>query len=209
MTNIVLIFEVVWEFWSTFIFSTPALPHKDKVSMKSFFYSILIFIGTLAFVQPQIQMTAVSCWWPVKAASLSRSLHLQFPTTFSWARCWSTCALSMRATLLAHACFSKVRRRKPWAAVTSILKVVCPFFQTLKRNPRMFCFVNLLVDSKMIFLSSLLTVIGQRLASMNLLSPLAVSDEFSTVRLQHNRAFTELLHAASSSLYPQVCMNVS
>lgn len=73
----------------------------------------------------------------------------------------------------------------------------------------MFCFVNLLVDSKMIFLSSLLTVIGQRLASMNLLSPLAVSDEFSTVRLQHNRAFTELLHAASSSLYPQVCMNVS
>lgn len=60
----------------------------------------------------------------------------------------------------------------------------------------------------MIFLSSLLTVIGQRLAAMNLLSPLAVSDEFSTVRLQHNRAFTELLHAASSSLYPQVCMNL-
>jgi len=49
-----------------------------------------------------------------------------------------------------------------------------------------------------------LTVIGQRLAAMNLLSPLAISDEFSTVRLQHNRAFTELLHAASSSLYQQV-----
>ncbi|XP_057681844.1 eukaryotic translation initiation factor 2-alpha kinase 1 isoform X1 [Corythoichthys intestinalis] len=49
----------------------------------------------------------------------------------------------------------------------------------------------------------LFKVIGQRLASMNLLSPLAISDEFSTVRLQHNRAFTELLHAASSSLYPQ------
>ncbi|XP_053197179.1 eukaryotic translation initiation factor 2-alpha kinase 1 isoform X2 [Scomber japonicus] len=49
----------------------------------------------------------------------------------------------------------------------------------------------------------LFKVIGQRLAAMNLLSPLAVSDEFSTVRLQHNRAFTELLHAASSSLYPQ------
>lgn len=48
------------------------------------------------------------------------------------------------------------------------------------------------------------TVIGQRLAAMNLLSPLAISDEFSTVRLQHNRAFTELLHVASSSLYPQV-----
>ncbi|XP_028423925.1 eukaryotic translation initiation factor 2-alpha kinase 1 isoform X2 [Perca flavescens] len=49
----------------------------------------------------------------------------------------------------------------------------------------------------------LFKVIGQRLAAMNLLSPLAISDEFSTVRLQHNRAFTELLHAASSSLYPQ------
>ncbi|KAM9831712.1 eukaryotic translation initiation factor 2-alpha kinase 1 [Neosynchiropus ocellatus] len=49
----------------------------------------------------------------------------------------------------------------------------------------------------------LFKVIGQRLAAMNLLSPLAISDEFSTVRLQHNRAFTELLHAASSSLYSQ------
>ncbi|XP_061666679.1 eukaryotic translation initiation factor 2-alpha kinase 1 [Syngnathoides biaculeatus] len=49
----------------------------------------------------------------------------------------------------------------------------------------------------------LFKVIGQRLASINLLSPLAISDEFSTVRLQHNRAFTELIHAASSSLYPQ------
>ncbi|KAM9837375.1 eukaryotic translation initiation factor 2-alpha kinase 1 isoform 2-T2 [Aulostomus maculatus] len=49
----------------------------------------------------------------------------------------------------------------------------------------------------------LFKVIGQRLAAMNLLSPLAVSDEFSTVRLQHNQAFTQLLHAASSSLYPQ------
>uniref|UniRef100_A0A674N1L4 Eukaryotic translation initiation factor 2-alpha kinase 1 n=1 Tax=Takifugu rubripes TaxID=31033 RepID=A0A674N1L4_TAKRU len=46
----------------------------------------------------------------------------------------------------------------------------------------------------------LFKVIGQRLAAMNLLSPLAISDEFSTVRLQHNRAFSELLHAASSSL---------
>lgn len=76
-------------------------------------------------------------------------------------------------------------------------------------EPRSFCFVNLLVHQKSILLPSFLTVIGQRLAAMNLLSPLAVSDEFSTVRLQHNRAFTELLHAASSSLYPQVCMNVS
>ncbi|KAK9530617.1 hypothetical protein VZT92_012107 [Zoarces viviparus] len=50
---------------------------------------------------------------------------------------------------------------------------------------------------------TLFKVIGQRLAAMNLLSPLAISDEFSTVRLQHNRAFTDLLQAASSSLYPQ------
>ncbi|XP_029953217.1 eukaryotic translation initiation factor 2-alpha kinase 1 isoform X2 [Salarias fasciatus] len=50
---------------------------------------------------------------------------------------------------------------------------------------------------------TLFKVIGQRLAAMNLLSPLAISDEFSTVRLQHNRAFTELLSAASSSLFPQ------
>ncbi|KAJ8245968.1 hypothetical protein GJAV_G00262260 [Gymnothorax javanicus] len=49
----------------------------------------------------------------------------------------------------------------------------------------------------------LFKVIGQRLAAMNLLSPLAISDEFSTVRLQHHRAFTELLHAASTSLFPQ------
>ncbi|XP_043110218.1 eukaryotic translation initiation factor 2-alpha kinase 1 isoform X2 [Puntigrus tetrazona] len=49
----------------------------------------------------------------------------------------------------------------------------------------------------------LFKVIGHRLAAMNLLSPLAISDEFSTVRLQHNRAFTELLHATSSSLFPQ------
>lgn len=49
----------------------------------------------------------------------------------------------------------------------------------------------------------LFKVMGQHLATMNLLSPLAISDEFSTVRLQHNRAFTELLHATSSSLFPQ------
>lgn len=58
-------------------------------------------------------------------------------------------------------------------------------------------------------LSLSLTVIGQRLSAMNLLSPLAISDEFSTVRLQHNRAFTELLHAASSSLYPQVTRQIT
>ncbi|XP_076154580.1 eukaryotic translation initiation factor 2-alpha kinase 1 isoform X1 [Alosa pseudoharengus] len=55
----------------------------------------------------------------------------------------------------------------------------------------------------------LFKVIGQRLAGMNLLSPLAISDEFSTVRLQHNRAFTELLRAATSSLFPQDCKYLS
>ncbi|XP_054454766.1 eukaryotic translation initiation factor 2-alpha kinase 1 isoform X2 [Anoplopoma fimbria] len=68
----------------------------------------------------------------------------------------------------------------------SLLEHLCFVYET---NPARSC--------------TLFKVIGQRLAAMNLLSPLAISDEFSTVRLQHNRAFTELLHAASSSLYPQ------
>ncbi|KAM6964272.1 LOW QUALITY PROTEIN: eukaryotic translation initiation factor 2-alpha kinase 1 [Tautogolabrus adspersus] len=55
----------------------------------------------------------------------------------------------------------------------------------------------------------LFKVIGQQLAAMNLLSPLAISDEFSTVRLQHNRAFTELLHAAASSLYPRNTLSLN
>ncbi|XP_063076670.1 eukaryotic translation initiation factor 2-alpha kinase 1 isoform X2 [Engraulis encrasicolus] len=55
----------------------------------------------------------------------------------------------------------------------------------------------------------LFKVIGQRLVGMNLLSPLAISDEFSTVRLQHNRAFTELLKAASASVLPQDCKYLS
>ncbi|KAM7371030.1 hypothetical protein PAMP_010532 [Pampus punctatissimus] len=63
---------------------------------------------------------------------------------------------------------------------------------------------HLLLGSLLEHLCFVYEIIGQRLAAMNLLSPLAVSDEFSTVRLQHNRAFTELLHAASSSLYTQV-----
>jgi hypothetical protein len=44
---------------------------------------------------------------------------------------------------------------------------------------------------------------------MNLLSPLAISEEFSSVRLQHNRAFIELLDAASTSLFPQVTLDVA
>ncbi|XP_029620831.1 eukaryotic translation initiation factor 2-alpha kinase 1 isoform X2 [Salmo trutta] len=49
----------------------------------------------------------------------------------------------------------------------------------------------------------LFKAIGQHLAAKNLLSPLAISEEFSTVRLQYNRAFTELLHAVSPSFFPQ------
>ncbi|XP_029933430.1 eukaryotic translation initiation factor 2-alpha kinase 1 isoform X2 [Myripristis murdjan] len=68
----------------------------------------------------------------------------------------------------------------------SLLEHLCFVYET---NP---------TRSRMLF-----KAIGQRLAAMNLLSPLAISDEFSTVRLQHNRAFTELLHAANASLFPQ------
>ncbi|XP_028670038.1 eukaryotic translation initiation factor 2-alpha kinase 1 isoform X1 [Erpetoichthys calabaricus] len=50
---------------------------------------------------------------------------------------------------------------------------------------------------------ALFKVICQKLASMNLISSFVYSDEFSTVRLQHNRAFAELLQAASSTLSPQ------
>ncbi|XP_048465654.1 eukaryotic translation initiation factor 2-alpha kinase 1 [Rhincodon typus] len=38
---------------------------------------------------------------------------------------------------------------------------------------------------------------------MHLISPITFSDEFSTVRLQHNQAFTNLLQAVSNGLYRQ------
>ncbi|XP_033886603.3 eukaryotic translation initiation factor 2-alpha kinase 1-like [Acipenser ruthenus] len=50
---------------------------------------------------------------------------------------------------------------------------------------------------------ALFKVICQKMAAMNLISPFAFSDEFSTVRLQHNQAFAELLQAASRTLHPQ------
>ncbi|XP_060950486.1 eukaryotic translation initiation factor 2-alpha kinase 1 isoform X2 [Limanda limanda] len=68
----------------------------------------------------------------------------------------------------------------------SLLEQLCFFYE---RNP---------TRSQRLF-----KVIGQHLAALKLLSPLAISDEFSTIRLQHNRAFTELLNAATSSMYPQ------
>uniref|UniRef100_A0A4W5KXQ7 Eukaryotic translation initiation factor 2-alpha kinase 1 n=1 Tax=Hucho hucho TaxID=62062 RepID=A0A4W5KXQ7_9TELE len=55
----------------------------------------------------------------------------------------------------------------------------------------------------------LFKAIGQHLVAMSLLSPLAISEEFSTVRLQYNRAFTELLHAVRTSFVPQGQMLLS
>ncbi|XP_038830660.1 eukaryotic translation initiation factor 2-alpha kinase 1-like isoform X1 [Salvelinus namaycush] len=49
----------------------------------------------------------------------------------------------------------------------------------------------------------LFKAIGRHLAAKNLLSPLAIGEEFSTVRLQYNRAFTELLRSVSTSFFPQ------
>ncbi|XP_038675723.1 eukaryotic translation initiation factor 2-alpha kinase 1 isoform X1 [Scyliorhinus canicula] len=50
---------------------------------------------------------------------------------------------------------------------------------------------------------SLFKLLCQKLAGMHLISPITFSDEFSTVRLQHNQAFTNLLQAASNGLYRQ------
>ncbi|XP_036811441.1 eukaryotic translation initiation factor 2-alpha kinase 1 [Oncorhynchus mykiss] len=50
----------------------------------------------------------------------------------------------------------------------------------------------------------LFKAIGQHLAAKNVLSLLAISEEFSTIRLQYNRGFTELLHSVSTSIFPQV-----
>ncbi|MBN3287324.1 E2AK1 kinase, partial [Polyodon spathula] len=46
--------------------------------------------------------------------------------------------------------------------------------------------------------------ICHKMVAMDLISPYAFNDEFSTVRLQHNQAFAELLQAASRTLHPQV-----
>ncbi|XP_064808834.1 eukaryotic translation initiation factor 2-alpha kinase 1, partial [Oncorhynchus masou masou] len=49
----------------------------------------------------------------------------------------------------------------------------------------------------------LFKVIGQHLAAKNVLSLLTISEEFSTIRFQYNRGFTELLHAVSTSIVSQ------
>uniref|UniRef100_A0A8C8C338 Eukaryotic translation initiation factor 2-alpha kinase 1 n=1 Tax=Oncorhynchus tshawytscha TaxID=74940 RepID=A0A8C8C338_ONCTS len=54
----------------------------------------------------------------------------------------------------------------------------------------------------------LFKAIGQHLAAKNVLSLLAISEEFSTIRLQYNRGFTELLHAVSTSIFPQVTLDI-
>ncbi|XP_067859611.1 eukaryotic translation initiation factor 2-alpha kinase 1 isoform X2 [Heptranchias perlo] len=51
--------------------------------------------------------------------------------------------------------------------------------------------------------TSLFKLLCQKLAGMHLISPITFSDELSTVRLQHNQAFTNLLQAASNGLYQQ------
>ncbi|XP_067912699.1 eukaryotic translation initiation factor 2-alpha kinase 1 isoform X2 [Heterodontus francisci] len=50
---------------------------------------------------------------------------------------------------------------------------------------------------------SLFKLLCQKLEGTHLISPITFSDEFSTVRLQHNQAFANLLQAASNSLYRQ------
>ncbi|KAK6476074.1 eukaryotic translation initiation factor 2-alpha kinase 1 isoform X1 [Huso huso] len=45
--------------------------------------------------------------------------------------------------------------------------------------------------------------ICHKMVAMDLISPYAFNDEFSTVRLQHNQAVAELLQAASRTLHPQ------
>ncbi|XP_041062094.1 eukaryotic translation initiation factor 2-alpha kinase 1 isoform X3 [Carcharodon carcharias] len=50
---------------------------------------------------------------------------------------------------------------------------------------------------------SLFKLLCQKLAGLHLISPIIFSDEFSTVRLQHNQAFTNLLQAASNGLIRQ------
>ncbi|XP_043567314.1 eukaryotic translation initiation factor 2-alpha kinase 1 [Chiloscyllium plagiosum] len=49
----------------------------------------------------------------------------------------------------------------------------------------------------------LFKLLCHKLAGMHLISPITFSDEFSTVRLQHNQAFTNLLQAVSNGLYRQ------
>ncbi|XP_078414985.1 eukaryotic translation initiation factor 2-alpha kinase 1 isoform X2 [Cetorhinus maximus] len=50
---------------------------------------------------------------------------------------------------------------------------------------------------------SLFKLLCQKLAGLHLISPITFSDEFSTVRLQHNQAFTNLLQAANNGLIRQ------
>lgn len=166
----------------------------------------LVLICNFSFcAQLLIQMITVRCWWLVDITLPSKSLPQRSPTTSSWGLCWSICALSTRVIQHAHECCLKVgtdmlywtwQRCKQCTYRFSIL-----YFDVIGCDINSKSSKNNSID--------LLTVIGQRLAAMNLLSPLAISDEFSTVRLQHNRAFTELLNAASSSLYPQVTGHIA
>ncbi|XP_078274184.1 eukaryotic translation initiation factor 2-alpha kinase 1 isoform X2 [Rhinoraja longicauda] len=70
--------------------------------------------------------------------------------------------------------------------LVSLLEHLCFIYE---RNPR-----------RSIVLFKLLC---QKLAELHLISPMAFSDELSTVRLQHNQTFTKLLRAASKGLSVQ------
>lgn len=152
-------------------------------------------------------MITERCSWLVEITCPSRSSLQQYPTTYSWDLCWNTCALSMRATRHAPAHFLKVCPEMLCGTRQLVWKTQV---QASPSCPHVWLCVMAIYSKFSQKCFPPLIVIGQRLATMNLLSPLAISDEFSTVRLQHNRAFTELLHAASSSLYPQVvCKTIS
>lgn len=70
--------------------------------------------------------------------------------------------------------------------LASLLEHLCFVYE---RNPR---------RSTVLF-----KLLCQKLAELHLISPVAFSDELSTVRLQHNQAFTKLLRAASKGLSVQ------
>ncbi|XP_051877099.1 eukaryotic translation initiation factor 2-alpha kinase 1 isoform X2 [Pristis pectinata] len=70
--------------------------------------------------------------------------------------------------------------------LVSLLEHLCYIYE---RNPR---------RSMVLF-----KLLCQKLAEVHLISPVTFSDEFSTVRLQHNQAFTNLLRAASNGLCVQ------
>lgn len=77
----------------------------------------------------------------------------------------------------------------------------CSVFQTCYLSNKVFSFKKQLLIGRFclmwLFSLFLCTVLRQAFTRTGLLSPFAFCDEFSTVRLQHNRAITELMKAAN------------